>query len=81
MQPPTQTKTYLLKNLCCAHCADAIEREVSALASAQGAQVDYPNKTITVTFDVDEETMFNSIATIASEIDEDIVTQAITQTI
>jgi Cd2+/Zn2+-exporting ATPase len=71
----TVTKTYFLENLCCENCAAAIEREVRALAGVRSAKVDYPSTSVTVAFDAEPEAIFQSVASIASEIDEDIITK------
>ncbi|MDR1068330.1 MAG: heavy-metal-associated domain-containing protein [Clostridiales Family XIII bacterium] len=71
------TKTYFLENLCCEKCAAAIERDVRALAGVQSAEVDFSSTSIAVVFDADPEAIFKSVASIASEIDEDIVTKEI----
>ncbi|MDR1559250.1 MAG: heavy-metal-associated domain-containing protein [Clostridiales bacterium] len=69
------TKIYLLENLCCENCAAAIERETASLPGVTAAKIDYEATKLTVTFDGDEQEMLHSVSSIASEIDEDIVTR------
>jgi Cd2+/Zn2+-exporting ATPase len=69
------TKTYVLENLCCANCAAAIERETAALPDVSAAKIDFEAKEITVTFEGSVDDMLASVSSIATEIDEDIVTK------
>ena len=71
------TKTFLLEGLCCANCAAAIEREVATVSGVESAIVNLDDTTITVVFIADELLMFQTVASIASEIDEDIITKII----
>lgn len=44
------TKTFILKNLNCAHCASIIEDEINKLNYVQSASLNFINKTIKITF-------------------------------
>lgn len=44
------TKTFILKNLNCAHCASIIEEEINKLDYVQSASLNFINKTIKITF-------------------------------
>lgn len=44
------TKTFILKNLDCAHCASIIEEEINKLDYVQSASLNFINKTIKITF-------------------------------
>jgi Cd2+/Zn2+-exporting ATPase len=70
-------KTYALEGLCCPNCAAEIDEEVKRLSEVRRASVDFPGALLTVEFDGDENALFESIAGIARNVDEDIVVKAL----
>jgi Cd2+/Zn2+-exporting ATPase len=69
-------RTYVLDGLCCPNCAAEIDEEIQKLPEVQQASVDFPNTRLTVEFEGDEGSLFEAIAGIARNVDEDIVLRA-----
>ncbi|MEU4557611.1 copper ion binding protein [Actinoplanes sp. NPDC023936] len=45
------TSTYQVTGMTCAHCVQAVTKEISALSGVAGVQVDLTSGTVTVTSD------------------------------
>jgi Cd2+/Zn2+-exporting ATPase len=69
-------KTYLLEGLCCPNCAAEIDKKVKRLPEVKQASVDFPNTRLTLEFEGDESRLFETIAAIARNVDEDITVKA-----
>jgi Cd2+/Zn2+-exporting ATPase len=69
-------RTYVLDGLCCPNCAAEIDEEIKKLPEVQQASVDFPNTRLTVEFEGDEGSLFEAIAGIARNVDEDIILRA-----
>jgi Cd2+/Zn2+-exporting ATPase len=69
-------KTYLLEGLCCPKCAAEIDKQVKRLPEVKQASVDFPNTRLSLEFEGDEDALFETIAAIARNVDEDITVKA-----
>jgi copper chaperone CopZ len=67
------TKKYILENLDCPHCAEAIESVVREVGGIKSAAVDLATTSITVEFDGEEDRVMEAITAIAVDVDENIV--------
>jgi Cd2+/Zn2+-exporting ATPase len=69
-------KTYVLEGLCCPNCAAEIDEKIKRLPEVKQASVDFPNTRLTVEFEGNESVLFETIAGIARNVDEDINVKA-----
>jgi Cd2+/Zn2+-exporting ATPase len=69
-------KTYVLEGLCCPNCAAEIDKALKQLPEVKQTAFDLPNTRLTVEFEGDEDALFEAVAGIARDVDEDIVVKA-----
>jgi Cd2+/Zn2+-exporting ATPase len=69
-------KTYLLEGLCCPNCAAEIDGKIKQLPGVRQASVDFQNTRLTLEYEGDESSLFETIAGIARNVDEDITVKA-----
>ena len=65
-------KTYILEDLCCAHCAAEIENKVKKLAGVQDAAVNFLTTKMIVECEEMTDSMMKEIKKIVKKVDSDI---------
>lgn len=65
-------KTYILEDLCCAHCAAEIESKVKKVAGVENAAVNFLTTKMIVDCEEMTDAMLKEIAKIVKKVDSDI---------
>lgn len=65
-------KTYILEDLCCAHCAAEIENKVKKVAGVQDAAVNFLTTKMIVECEEMTDSMMKEIKKIVKKVDSDI---------
>jgi Cd2+/Zn2+-exporting ATPase len=69
-------RTCVLDGLCCPNCAAEIDEKIKKLPEVKQALIDFPGALLTIEFGGDEASLFETIAGIARNVDEDIMLRA-----